>query len=34
MHALKGGVWLKFGGNDVDFGKKYMRVEKVYTYPS
>ena len=24
---LKGGDWLKFGGNNVDLGRKYMRVE-------
>ena len=24
---FKGGDWLKFGGNNVDLGRKYMRVE-------
>ena len=24
---LKRGDWLKFGGNNVDLGRKYMRVE-------
>ena len=27
---LKRGDWLKFGGNNVDLGRKYMRVE--YTH--